>query len=50
MDTIAYYYVVHLKNGNRITFVVPISDMGEAKFDEEIFAKLLIRYIKGWTL
>lgn len=45
-----YAYDATLVDGTIIQFDVPISDMGDAKFEDQMDAKLLIRYIRGWTL
>jgi hypothetical protein len=40
-----YYYSAYLYGGAKIDFKVPVSDMGEKLFDNEMPAQLLIRYI-----
>jgi len=38
-------YVCGLENGATVYFHVPLSEMGENEFDDEISAQLLIRWI-----
>lgn len=40
-----YYYEAKLNNGDNICFAVPISDMGDKLFDNNISAQLLIRWL-----
>ncbi len=42
-----YVYRTYLEDGTELTFIVPISDMGDAKFEYEMDAKLLIRWLKA---
>ncbi len=39
------YYRCMLEDGESIQFEVPVSDMGDADFHNEMEAKLLIRYM-----
>jgi len=36
--------------GYSLTFSVPISDMGDAKFEKEMDAHLLIRWMDSWSI
>jgi len=38
-------YKTYLANGTAVAFEVPESDMGEAKFESQMDAKLLIRWM-----
>lgn len=40
-----YLYETSLEEGMKIYFEVPVSDMGDATFGDEMDAKLLIRWI-----
>lgn len=39
------WYLAHFKDGEKVEFAIPISDMGEATFYSVMDAKLLIRYL-----
>ena len=41
-----YVYRTYLEDGTELPFIVPISDMGDAKFEDEMDAKLLIRWLQ----
>lgn len=40
-----YYYSAYLNGGAKIDFKVPVDNMGETLFDNEVPAQLLIRWI-----
>lgn len=44
-DNVSYCYTTELNNGVVVDFKVPIKEMGEKPFDDEIPAQLLIRWI-----
>lgn len=41
-----HWYSTMLESGDQVTFGVPASDMGDAKFEDEMPAHLLIRWIR----
>lgn len=44
-STIKYYYSAVLESGYHVFFIVPIDDMGEHEFTDQMPAQLLIRWI-----
>lgn len=45
-----YVYKTRLNDGTGLDFIVPIKDMGDANFEEEMEAKYLIRWLTGVSL
>lgn len=40
-----WYYEAKLLDGTKVNFEVPVSEMGEKKFEEELPAQFLIRWL-----
>lgn len=43
-----HHYIAELKDGHRVNFKVPVSDMGITAFEKEMPAQLLIRWL-AWS-
>jgi hypothetical protein len=51
-DPKVYVYASTFKDGQEeysLTFTVPVTDMGDAKFKETMEAHLLIRWMNSWS-